>query len=338
MHAADSPRSLRMRAPEDPLQQLVDDSLAAGRSVAAALRSLAARIEGSVPGCFATFQVQSSGGAVTRSYHSSADARELFRSWRAGRGLDTAAACPVRLEELREPRWEALRARARRAGVAMLDAAEVGPVAGGGRAEVLVFAQPRAAAAAAGLAARLAALAARLLEHERHRPAATPPAAAVQRGLFDARSEPGFKPMTRRSLASSAPPPPRFAASRRRALVIEDDEAIGDIVGRVAAREGFDVTLETDPAAALRRIEENPSACELLLVDLTLPGFDGGELARRAQRLGVTARVVVVSGLGERHARSACVGADVAAFVSKPFTPAQLRDAMGRGRAEADAV
>ncbi len=326
-----------MRASEDPLQQLVDDSLAVGSSVAAALRSLAAQIEGSVPGCLATFLVQSGGGAVTRSYHSSADARELSRSWRAGRGRDAGAVRAVLLEELSELRWAALRARARRAGVTVLHAAEAGPVAGGGRAQVLVFARPDAAGPAAGLARQLAALAARLLEQEPQRAVATPPAAAVQRGLFDARSEPGFKPMTRRSLASAAPPT-KLATSRRRALVVEDDPAIGDIVGRVAAREGFDVTLETDPAAALRKLEECPSAFELLLVDLTLPELDGGELVRRARRLGVTARIVVVSGLGERHARPACAGADVAAFVSKPFTPAQLRDAMGRARAGADAV
>ena len=112
-------------------------------------------------------------------------------------------------------------------------------------------------------------------------------------------------------------------------LVIEDDRAVGRIIERVAARDGYEVELVTDPLEGLRRLKESGSAYSVVIVDLTLPGMAGDELVRRAQELGVAAPVVVVSGLGEPHARAACKAASVNAFVSKPFTPSRLLDAMG---------
>jgi len=118
----------------------------------------------------------------------------------------------------------------------------------------------------------------------------------------------------------------------KRLLVIEDDLAVGRIIERVAARDGYEVELVTDPLDGLRRLEESGSAFGVVIVDLTLPGMSGDELVRRAQALGVTAPVVVVSGLGEPHARAACKAASVDAFVSKPFTPSRLLAAMGAAR------
>ncbi|MGC6489323.1 MAG: response regulator, partial [Planctomycetota bacterium] len=144
-----------------------------------------------------------------------------------------------------------------------------------------------------------------------------------------------FKPMAR---AAADAPLAKLARSRPRALVVEDERAIGELVQRVVAKDGYEAALVLDPAEALRRLAADPSRYELLLLDLTLPGFDGCELARRARRLGVTGRIVVVSGLGEQHARARCAGVDVDAFVSKPFTPQALRAATGGPRRDADAV
>ena len=118
----------------------------------------------------------------------------------------------------------------------------------------------------------------------------------------------------------------------KRLLVIEDDLAVGRIIERVAARDGYEVELVSDPLEGLRRLKESGSEYGVVVVDLTLPGMSGDELVRRAQALGVTAPVVVVSGLGEPHARAACKAASVDAFVSKPFTPSRLLAAMGAAR------
>lgn len=326
-----------MSATEDPLEELLGDALASGRTAAQALRALTARIEAREPGCILTLRVAADGGAVTRTFHSSNDARDLSTAWFAARAdSGEAVAGAVLLEELTGASWEILLGRARRAGVAAVYTAEVSVAAGEACGEALVFASAAAHLRAADLAARLADLAGVALS----RPLPPPPEvsrpdANGQQELFASEGGAMFKPMTRRAAAA---PPPKMARSKPRAIVVEDEPAVGELIQRVVAAEGYAVELVLDPAEALRTLAAEPAARSLLLLDLTLPGIDGGELARRARRLGVTSRIVVVSGLGERHARSACVGADVDAFVSKPFTPAQLRAAMGAARSEADAV
>jgi len=61
----------------------------------------------------------------------------------------------------------------------------------------------------------------------------------------------------------------------KRLLVIEDDLAVGRIIERVAARDGYDVELVTDPLEGLRRLQEGHSTYGVVVVDLTLPGMAG---------------------------------------------------------------
>jgi DNA-binding response OmpR family regulator len=105
-------------------------------------------------------------------------------------------------------------------------------------------------------------------------------------------------------------------------LLVEDDAAIAGPLSRALQREGYEVDVVGDGAAALERAGvESP---DLMVLDLGLPGMDGLEVCRRVRTdqpdlpvLMLTARTDEVDFV---------VGLDAGAddYVSKPFRLAEL--------------
>ncbi len=105
-------------------------------------------------------------------------------------------------------------------------------------------------------------------------------------------------------------------------LLVEDDAAIAGPLSRALQREGYEVDVVGDGAAALERTgAETP---DLMVLDLGLPGMDGLEVCRRVRSdqpdlpvLMLTARTDEVDFV---------VGLDAGAddYVGKPFRLAEL--------------
>jgi DNA-binding response OmpR family regulator len=105
-------------------------------------------------------------------------------------------------------------------------------------------------------------------------------------------------------------------------LLVEDDAAIAGPLSRALQREGYEVDVVGDGAAALERAGvESP---DLMVLDLGLPGMDGLEVCRRVRTdqpdlpvLMLTARTDEVDFV---------VGLDAGAddYVGKPFRLAEL--------------
>jgi DNA-binding response OmpR family regulator len=108
-----------------------------------------------------------------------------------------------------------------------------------------------------------------------------------------------------------------------RVLVVEDDRAIADLVALYLRKDGHEVELIPDGAEALRRLEHNPSAIDLIVLDLMLPGLDGRGVARRVRAVADTP-IVMLTALDDD--RDKLEGLDLGAddYVTKPFNPAEL--------------
>jgi PAS domain S-box-containing protein len=109
-----------------------------------------------------------------------------------------------------------------------------------------------------------------------------------------------------------------------RILLIEDDELILSLSSQVLSRNGYEVQVARDPAAALALAEEQPF--DLLATDVVMPGMTGIELARRIHERQPTLPVFYMSGYAEQAAGRG--GPRVAGFLAKPFTPDDLLHAV----------
>jgi CheY-like chemotaxis protein len=76
-------------------------------------------------------------------------------------------------------------------------------------------------------------------------------------------------------------------------LLVEDNELNRDMLSRRLARHGYEVVLAVDGAEGVARaVAERP---DLILLDLSLPGMDGREAARRIRQEDATRRVPIIA-------------------------------------------
>ncbi|MFC6714785.1 response regulator transcription factor [Branchiibius cervicis] len=112
-----------------------------------------------------------------------------------------------------------------------------------------------------------------------------------------------------------------------RVLLAEDDPTISEPLARALRREGYDVEVTPDGAAALQGAEDNP---DLLILDLGLPVMDGLEVCRRLRAAGNSVPVLILTARADEV--DTVVGLDAGAddYVTKPFRLAEL---LARARA-----
>lgn len=157
------------------------------------------------------------------------------------------------------------------------------------------------------------------------------------RGLLEAQSEPGrgsqfrlLLPASTQRLEVRVPSVAAVATARSSGtiLVIDDEAGILALATRILERDGFAVLAYTEGGKGLERFRERPDAADVALLDLTMPGMDGLEIAKalHGQRPGLP--IILMSGYSVHEATQQSEGFGIAAFVQKPFSPASLLNAV----------
>ena len=81
--------------------------------------------------------------------------------------------------------------------------------------------------------------------------------------------------------------------SKERILVVEDEEDILELVSYNLSREGYLVSGVTSGEKALKKIKSEP--CDLIVLDLMLPGIDGLEFTRVLKNHGAVIPCMAVT-------------------------------------------
>lgn len=110
-----------------------------------------------------------------------------------------------------------------------------------------------------------------------------------------------------------------------RVLLIEDEPNIAEAIRFILSRDGFEVVVEDDGARALPRVDDVQP--DLVILDLMLPGMSGLEIlsSLRANPKTEALRVLMLTAKGQGRDREAAERAGVSAFMSKPFSNAEMR-------------
>src|SRR5438067_384955 len=125
----------------------------------------------------------------------------------------------------------------------------------------------------------------------------------------------------------------------RRILVVEDEPENRLLLGVVLTAEGYDVVeVEDGPAALEAAARDRP---DIILLDVMMPGMNGYAVLERLREDADLREipVIMLTALAQRGNLERAVEMGAAGYVTKPFEPAELLQAMEkalqkRGRRE----
>jgi CheY-like chemotaxis protein len=117
-------------------------------------------------------------------------------------------------------------------------------------------------------------------------------------------------------------------------LVVDDEAASRAAVTRTLQELGYHTRSCSSGRAALRFLDVYPGEARVLLVDLGMPGMDGGELAERALDLDPSLVVVLMAAPEDAEARELLSGYHDLPLLWKPLALQELarkiHDLVGR--------
>jgi signal transduction histidine kinase len=110
-----------------------------------------------------------------------------------------------------------------------------------------------------------------------------------------------------------------------RVLLVDDENAVGETLADMLREEGCQVETATNADEALDKFKSSP--CELLLTDLSMPGLNGLELAKKIKEIKKDLPVIMITGWNQMDTEAQKVNGYIDGFIEKPFNIKQIRQA-----------
>jgi two-component system cell cycle sensor histidine kinase/response regulator CckA len=111
-------------------------------------------------------------------------------------------------------------------------------------------------------------------------------------------------------------------------LVIDDEADLSDATAQMLVIAGFEALTAEDGRAGLALYDARASDVRLVLLDLSMPVMSGEETFRELHRRDPNLPIVLCSGFDATELRQRFADQGVAGFLQKPYTPAQLFEAI----------
>lgn len=119
-----------------------------------------------------------------------------------------------------------------------------------------------------------------------------------------------------------------------RILVAEDDDNVRAFVTRALAHVGHEVTWAEDGGLAAEICAERQGAFDLLLSDIKMPVMDGIALALTVAADYPDLTILLMTGFADQRERASGLDAIVHDVITKPFSVADIRNAVADALAE----
>jgi two-component system, OmpR family, response regulator AdeR len=124
----------------------------------------------------------------------------------------------------------------------------------------------------------------------------------------------------------------------RRILIVEDQADVAQLIEVVLKGEGYTVAIARDGAQGLMLARDWKP--DLILMDIMLPGVDGGTLIARLRQEAETAELPIIAMSASRTLRDRTAELQADALLSKPFDVdallVQVQFLLSRERSESD--
>jgi CheY-like chemotaxis protein len=110
--------------------------------------------------------------------------------------------------------------------------------------------------------------------------------------------------------------------------VVDDEPAVRHVAQRMLHRLGFTVYEAGSSDEALAIMHQHGERITLALIDLTMPGMTGDELADTLLKQFSTLRIILTSGFSQQEVPAHLRATGKVSFLAKPFTMNTLSQAI----------
>ncbi|MBN2366033.1 MAG: response regulator [Calditrichaeota bacterium] len=111
-------------------------------------------------------------------------------------------------------------------------------------------------------------------------------------------------------------------------LLVDDEDVVGETLAEMLRQEGCDVVMVNTAARALEQFKKSPS--DIVLTDLSMPGINGFELAKKIKELNRDVPVILITGWNQSDKNLFPNNGIIDASIEKPFNMKQIRQAFRR--------
>ena len=106
-------------------------------------------------------------------------------------------------------------------------------------------------------------------------------------------------------------------------LLVDDDVAVLEVTGRLLEIVGYSVLSAPDAETAFELSRRNPQI-RLIVLDLSLPGFEPAIVISRLREIAGDVPIVVMTGYPENETASRLQDQRIEGYLEKPFQPPML--------------
>jgi DNA-binding response OmpR family regulator len=108
--------------------------------------------------------------------------------------------------------------------------------------------------------------------------------------------------------------------------VVEDDQAIGQLIGRIARKTGLRVLVSESALEGLALAASEQ--IDLVIADVNMPNLTGPQFVEQLRARGVACPVLFISGDSSIETVDSSLRFEGASFLPKPFTVVELEQAI----------
>jgi two-component system cell cycle sensor histidine kinase/response regulator CckA len=106
---------------------------------------------------------------------------------------------------------------------------------------------------------------------------------------------------------------------RRRILIVEDEADVRRVADSMCRKWGLLTDTAADGIRGVELFAADPDAFDLVLLDLTMPGLDGIEVAGRIRAIRPDVKILMVSGYDEAGRVDGHLPEEIDGFIQKPY-------------------
>jgi two-component system, cell cycle sensor histidine kinase and response regulator CckA len=130
--------------------------------------------------------------------------------------------------------------------------------------------------------------------------------------------------------AAQAALPARPVHGTGRILLVDDEEVVRTMATEMLREFGYEVTACADGGEAVETFRRQPTAFDLVVLDMVMPRVSGSDCFTQLQALRADVRVLVATGYADERETQAMVANGTRGVLRKPYTAASLSAAVAQ--------